>query len=131
MASVVERLSTCFATPEELIFKQDDKADELYFISRGDCAVNIRDEKRVEHIAVKLLVEGDHFGEIGLVYGVRRTASIVSRNYNTMASLNADRFRDLLYEFPIYRKYLKKHLFTYKYTYKTFLRNIANRIEYL
>jgi CRP-like cAMP-binding protein len=59
----------------------------MYFISSGDCAVNIRDPSREELVAVRLLVEGDHFGEIGVVYGCRRTASVISRNYNTMASL--------------------------------------------
>lgn len=39
-------------------------------------------------IAYKLLVEGDHFGEIGVVYDCCRTATIVSRNYNTMANLS-------------------------------------------
>jgi len=54
----------------------------------GDCAVNVIDENRENHIAYKLLVEGDHFGEIGVVYDCCRTATIVSRNYNTMANLS-------------------------------------------
>ena len=57
----------------------------MYFIAMGDVAVNIRDTNREELVAVKLLVEGDHFGEIGVLYECRRTATIVSRNYNTMA----------------------------------------------
>jgi len=61
--------------------------DEMYFIARGDCTVDIRDECRRHHIAIKLLVEGDHFGEISALYGCRRTATVYSRNYNTIAFL--------------------------------------------
>ena len=87
MILIVSKLSTVLSQPELVIIKQDDEPDNMYFISSGDCAVNIRNVDREELVAVRLLVEGDHFGEIGVVYGCRRTASVISRNYNTMASL--------------------------------------------
>lgn len=59
----------------------------MYFIMQGDCTVSLIDENREEHIAVALLTEGSHFGEIGLIYGCERTATVISRNYNTMAIL--------------------------------------------
>ena len=88
MDTIVSKLSTVFSTPEESIFHQDDNSDGIYYIAIGDCAVNIRNQQREELIAVRLLVEGDHFGEIGTIYDCKRTATIVSRNYNTMAVLD-------------------------------------------
>jgi CRP-like cAMP-binding protein len=61
---------------------------DMFFISKGDCAVNIKDEEGKLHIAVSLLTEGDHFGEISMLYRCKRTATIVSRNYNTMARIS-------------------------------------------
>ena len=61
------------------------------------------------------MVEGDHFGEIGLIYEVPRTASIVSRNYNTMARITKDRFRELVSEFPEYMEAIKKNTSKYRY----------------
>jgi CRP-like cAMP-binding protein len=88
MNLIVSKLNTRYSTPEVVIFYQgDDSSDGMYFISGGDCAVNVIDEIRKIHIAYKLLVEGDHFGEVGVVYDCCRTATIVSRNYNTMANL--------------------------------------------
>ena len=43
--SIVSRLGTCFATPEEVIIKQGDESDCMYFITQGDCTVNFLDEK--------------------------------------------------------------------------------------
>ena len=59
----------------------------MYFIQEGDCIINIKDEKGNEYISEKILIEGDHFGEVAMIYQCKRTASVVSRNYNTMARL--------------------------------------------
>ena len=78
------------ATPEDEIIKQDDdisRNSEIFFIGRGDCEVNVRDERGRENEGIRILEEGDHFGEIQLVYGCRRTATVISRNYNTLAKM--------------------------------------------
>jgi CRP-like cAMP-binding protein len=48
----------------------------MFFISSGDCAVNIMDSNRELIVGHRLLVEGDHFGEIGLIYDCIRTATV-------------------------------------------------------
>lgn len=68
LEAMVSRFGICFATPEETIIKQDEEKFDIYFISQGDCAVNIRDRFRKEIIAYKLLNEGDHFGDIGAFF---------------------------------------------------------------
>lgn len=87
--AIITKLGTRLSSPEEVIIKQDDPGNEIYYISSGDCSINIRDERRNVLVAEKLLVEGDHFGEISVIYGCKRTATVVSRNYNTMASIVA------------------------------------------
>ena len=92
---LVEVSSTALYTPEDAIVKQGEPNNNLYFISTGDCSVNIIDHKGESHIAYKLLVEGDHFGEISLLYGCNAQASIVSLSYNNIAQLSKRRFLDL------------------------------------
>ena len=101
---MVKRLGTCFATPEEEVIKQDEYPEpiDMYFISKGDCAVNIKDQKGRWHVAVSLLTEGDQFGEIAMIYNCKRTATIVSRNYNTMARLSYFKYREIVTEFPMF-----------------------------
>ena len=63
---IISKLSTVASTPEDQLVKQGDRSfDGMYFILIGDCSVNILDENRELKVAHKLLVEGDHFGEIG------------------------------------------------------------------
>lgn len=95
-------MTTVICVPEDVIVKQDELTYEMYYIAKGDCAVNVRDEKKNEHIAFKILKEGDHFGEISMIYKCRRSATVVSRNYNTMAQLSEESFRSLVAEYPEY-----------------------------
>jgi CRP-like cAMP-binding protein len=95
MSSLLSKLGTFLTLPEDDIFKQGDDSLEMFYIIQGDCVMNITEHDLVTRNAVRLLVEGDHIGEIGLLYNCKRTASIVSRNYNVMARLGLHRFREL------------------------------------
>ena len=33
-----------FATPEEEVLKQDEIGNDMFFLAKGDCAVNIKDQ---------------------------------------------------------------------------------------
>jgi CRP-like cAMP-binding protein len=75
--------------------------------------VNIRDHDNKYHLAIKLLVEGDLFGEIGLINNCARTSEVVSRNYNTLARLSKGRLRMMFNQDPTFKKYMIKHSIKY------------------
>jgi hypothetical protein len=45
-----------------------------------------------------------------MIYKCRRTASVISRNYNTLAILSEENFKNLIAEYPEYLDYLKEDL---------------------
>jgi len=49
---------------------------------------------------VRNLEAGDYFGEIALMYNIKRTATINCMNYCTFASLNLDQFKEMCRTFP-------------------------------
>ena len=102
----------------------------MYFISKGDCTVNLRDETGKEQLAVSLLVAGDHFGEIALIYRCKRTATIISRNYNNMARLEYDAWREIVCEFPKYNEHLKNYVYSYEDSRKLFLIKMISKIDF-
>lgn len=59
----------------------------MYFIGRGDCEVIVIDQDGRPEKINNQLDEGDHFGEIQLIYQTHRTGSVISKNYNTLAKL--------------------------------------------
>ena len=69
-----------------------------------------RDENKIEHPNIRTLREGGHFGEISMIYKCKRSASVMSRNYDTLAVLGEDQFKSLVAEYPDYLMLLKGHI---------------------
>lgn len=55
---LVEKLSTMLTSPEESIVQQDDPSNEMFWITKGECVVTIREYDQIERVAIRLLVEG-------------------------------------------------------------------------
>jgi CRP-like cAMP-binding protein len=102
----------------------------MYFISVGDCAVNILDHKNVDHVATKLLVEGDHFGEISLLYGCNAQASIVSLSYDNLAMLPKRAFMDMCDKFSFFGEVVRKYNYKYSEKRKQFMIRLIKTVEY-
>ena len=60
----------------------------------------------MEDIEVKTLKKGDYFGEVSLIYDLRRTASVTSKNYCTLGKLDLKTLHSILANFPHFRKAL-------------------------
>lgn len=59
----------------------------FYFVGKGKCKVSVKNN-RGKDIFVKDLDEGDHFGEVSLIFHCPRTATVTSMNYNTFAVMS-------------------------------------------
>ena len=111
--TIVVTLGTAMEPPDSEVVKQDDdgKKDEdiaMYFVGTGHCKVKVRDQNGNEQWC-GTLNEGDHFGEIAMIYKCKRSATVYSSNYNTFASIDKPRFREVISEFPEYEIALKNN----------------------
>ena len=68
--------------------------------------MSMMDENNKFNQAMKLLVEGSSFGEIGLIHKCPRTADISAKNYVTLASISEQSFKYLTNEIQNLRKML-------------------------
>ena len=111
---LVEKLDTVLSLPEDAVIKQDDlfnpDTSSMFFIGRGACVIQLVDHRGNFDDSVRMLEEGEHFGEIQMIYQSHRSASVVSLNYNTLARLAFRDFRALMGEFPEYETELIKHI---------------------
>lgn len=60
----------CKSTAESYIFKQGNPSWSYYVILKGECLVEINEERK------KVLVSGQTFGDLGIIYYAPRSASI-------------------------------------------------------
>ena len=126
---VLQRVTTTSYPPEDVIIKQGNDANELYFLSKGECEVLVKNEYHIESL-VRILKEGALFGEVGLIANGRRTATITCLNYCTCAALSLVNFREMCRQFPETYNKLKEKRKKYKDKWKQFLRRLVLSIEY-
>jgi cGMP-dependent protein kinase len=60
----------CIGNQNEYIFNQGDQASSYFIIAKGSCQIIINGEVK------KTLHRGDKFGELALIYGAPRSASV-------------------------------------------------------
>jgi CRP-like cAMP-binding protein len=56
----------------------------FYYLGKGTCKVKVKDNLG-QVKCVRNLSDGDHFGEVAVLYKCRRSATVISMNYNTFA----------------------------------------------
>ena len=83
-----------------------------------------------ELIAFKLLVEGDHFGEISLLFDCITQASCVSRNYLSLAMLNKQHFNEFIVDQVEWKEELLAHVKKYKDPRKKFMLESVKNIPH-
>lgn len=81
---------------------------------------------------VEDLKQGQMFGEISCLYGCKRTATIIAKQYGSCAKIKAKQFQEMMVEYTEWRKYLEESIISY-YTddVKIFLTSVLRRIHYL
>lgn len=93
--NVADALESTSFDDGDLIIKQGDDAQHMYFIEKGVCSVKMTDDDGIEVEVVKL-EEGGYFGELALVTHKPRAASVYAIGKTAVASLDILAFERLL-----------------------------------
>ena len=86
------------------IVRQNDPGDHFYIIARGKVEVWRTEEQSGHTARVAVLQDGDFFGEITLITGFPRTATVRTLTTCTCLSLERGQFNRLLDRFPDLRR---------------------------
>ena len=102
--AALAELAPYFATetfaPGREIVRQNDPGDKFYIIARGKVEVRRTEEQSGMTTEVAVLQDGDFFGEITLLTGFPRTATVRTLTVCTCISLERGHFNRLLERFP-------------------------------
>lgn len=128
---IVTKCKPDIREPDDEIIKQGDKDDfKLYLLAQGECHIWIEDHKRNKYLK-KILRGTEFFGEISLVYGCARTATVVSHKYSTLACLDKQAYQELCLEFNDLKAMFLKEAFSYRDRQKEFITKSVSRVQYL
>lgn len=105
-------LAPFFATetfePGREIVRQNDPGDKFYIIARGKVEVWRTEERSGNTASLAILQDGDFFGEITLITGFPRTATVRAKTLCTCISLARGQFNRMMDRFPELREHLSK-----------------------
>jgi small-conductance mechanosensitive channel/CRP-like cAMP-binding protein len=96
---LAELSQTRLFAPNEVIVREGDQGEEMFVILRGRATVVLQ-QPDAERVFVNRLGPGDFFGEMSLVSGAKRTASVQALEECEVIAINADTFRMLLVSSP-------------------------------
>eukprot|EP01039_Chlorochromonas_danica_P003323 gene3323-3646_t len=86
----------CFAVaPSEVVIKQGDPGEYFYIVESGQLEVFV--ESCGVHVKVgRVLVHGDYFGELALMYNTPRAATIISSTASTLWRIDRHTYRTIV-----------------------------------
>jgi NADH dehydrogenase len=93
--------------PDEVIVRQGDRADRLYVVVDGEVEV-VREGASPGEPPLGVLGPGDSFGEIALVKGSPRTATVRSRTPVNVLTMERDTFHTLFAHLPELRRVFER-----------------------
>ncbi|KAL1921420.1 uncharacterized protein VTP21DRAFT_11136 [Calcarisporiella thermophila] len=96
IAHLTSRLHCRFFAPNDIIIREGEPARAMFFLLRGRVKVCSKDEESV----YCELAGGSFFGEIGILFSIPRTATIVARTKCFIAALRADDLKAVLPLYP-------------------------------
>ena len=109
---VLAELAPYFATetfePNRDIVTQNDPGDKFYIVARGTLEVWRTDEQSDVASKIAVLQDGDFFGEITLITGFPRTATVCTKTVCTCISLERGQFDRVIDRFPELRPELSE-----------------------
>lgn len=149
-------LESIFTSPDVLYLQQEDDANKnpldfsdkddgvsrgdsfMYFIRNGKFSVHVKTEHLRPTILdgsaaprpVTYLIDGDHFGEIGMIFDSKRTATVQSENYGTLAMLKKVHYLELAKTFDSFATLIKKNIFKYQDEQTMWLQIEMEKIDY-
>jgi putative ABC transport system ATP-binding protein len=89
LTEIAERMSMEQHAAGQLIVRQGDVGDKFYLIREGSVDVLMKDENAPQGMRfVRIMVEGEYFGELALMNNQVRSATIIARENLTLYTLS-------------------------------------------
>ena len=103
----------------------------MYILEEGACEVLVKGSVIKKEVFVRDIEPGSIFGEVALLNGLRRTASVLSRIHCTVGALSEETFNELVRNFPEVRNHMQEQCRKYDDHWKDYKINVLANIHYL
>jgi len=109
LATIADKMIAEPKSMGEVIIRQNDEADTFYLVRDGEVDVHAEQDGKIRHLAT--LKEGQYFGEMALITGERRNATVTAKRNTLLYTLTAEDFHSAVDSSSSFREELQKVLF--------------------
>jgi len=95
IVSVHQAPKTVQLTPGEVLFRQGSIGDLIYMVSEGEIEI-VRELAAGGEESLKIVTQGDYFGEMGPLFGLPRSATVRARTQAAVIGYTVQAFRERL-----------------------------------
>jgi len=95
VAETANRMEIFTFPPGAIVMREGEKSERFYVIAKGEAVVVRHDPDGSERI-VSTLKPGDYFGEVGILTGHTRNATVRAKTSLEVMALGSDAFRTLM-----------------------------------
>jgi thioredoxin reductase (NADPH) len=95
VAEAASRMRILTFAPGTVVIREGERSDRFYVIAKGEAVVLQRDANGTER-TLSTLRAGDYFGEVGILSGQTRNATVRAKTSLEVLALEQDAFRDLV-----------------------------------
>ncbi len=93
---------------KEVIIKQGENSDKFFIIKEGLVGIILEVDKKNEEVMGNLKGKGEFFGEIGIIYNIPRSATVIALAPTTVLILSDSDFMELIFGDEEARKLLQE-----------------------
>lgn len=133
---LAENISVCYAEPDACIVQQNEAFNGfMYFVYKGRFIVQCSEfgaEEQGEMENLRQLEKGDYFGEVSLLFGCNRSATVKTSDYGMYGQITDDVLEMEIFKIdPAIKNALIKRTNFYNDSLQIFLGASLKRISYL
>jgi cAMP-dependent protein kinase regulator len=108
LVAVIKGLRLLTFEPGDIVLTEGDRGDSLYVITTGTLKTFVRDTTQGGQLLMRRLKEGDFFGEISILSGKARSATVTAATHCEMLELDRATLEQITASYPHVRQVLEE-----------------------
>ncbi len=108
LKEIAERAKVKKYAEKDIIIRQGENSDKFYIIKEGLVGIILEVDRKNEEVMGNLKGKGDFFGEIGIIYNIPRSATVIALAPTEVLQFSDSDFMELIFGDDKARKTLQE-----------------------
>ena len=108
LVAVIQGMRLLDFGPGDIVITQGDTGDSLFVVTSGEMKIFVKDPEKPRQLLVRTLRDGDFFGEISILSGRPRTATVTAASPCELLELDKQTLDEIVARHPRVKEILEE-----------------------